>query len=298
MNWFLCMILIIFIVLSQLINIYLVSANRYNEGFNSYPEFIQPYINRVTAELAVFMEAKRRHDEANQQLINNYNSQVRQYHSNYAVYTNLKNIFNAKLDNWHRCRKKPAKKFFGSCGGRPNDPNPPTYPSYPSITPYVFPPEVAPKMKDITDIENIIKTAKNINTVSSIESMKNAVTVLNDIINGVNKPFVKGVGICVGTENAFKPFFNEDDNKVNLFRIYNFIHSYETNVLNITEKDTMKTYEMILYIVNKCKIFKTMYMPEGGAWLDIALEFDNNATAMITSIKTSLTELIKIYYNN
>jgi hypothetical protein len=154
---------------------------------------------------------------------------------------------------------------------------------------------VAPKMKVIKDIENIIKTAKKINTVSSIESMKNAVTVLNNIINGGNTPFVKGVGICVGTENAFKPFFNEDDNKVNLFRIYNFIHSYETNVLNITEKDTMKTYETILYIVNKCKIFKTMYIPEGGAWLDITPEFDNNANAMIVSIQKSLTELMKIY---
>jgi len=293
MNWFLCIILIIFIVLSQLIHIYLVSDNRYKEGFNSYPDFVQPYINRVTAELSVVMDAKRRHEEANQQLINIYNSQVNQYHIDYNTYITLKGIFYAKLDSWHRCRKKPAKKFFGSCGERPNDPNPPTYPSYPSITPYVFPPEVAPKMKVITDIDNIIQRAKNINTVSSIGTMKNALTILNAIINSGNTPFVRGIGICIGTENAFKPFFNDADNKNNLFRTHNFFH----NVLKIPNPDesTSKTYETILYIVEKCKNFKTMYMPEGGAWLDITPEFDNIANERIVSIQESLTELNKIY---
>uniref|UniRef100_A0A6C0DW78 Uncharacterized protein n=1 Tax=viral metagenome TaxID=1070528 RepID=A0A6C0DW78_9ZZZZ len=312
----LSVVLILFIVLSQLMYVYLYSANRCIEGL--MPNYITNFVDKESATYSVYEAQNKANDIRNNEIIAYNNAVTAQYNRemfNYVTYylndyyPNVvlknyydwqKNVYQPDYNEWKKCDKKVIKPRKG-CGGRPRDPGQPVAipgprnPPLKQTTKYTFPDWVPPIRKGIEEIEEMINIGKQVPRANEYDQTKTAINDMINIITDESKtPFLKGIGISVGIKNAFPQFINENEN---IIYDYNY-NSHESLVEDLSPENKLKSYGIMFTIVNIREHLTKLYDNPGDAGFlyDVNRElFEYTISEYIRQINTQLTALQEIY---
>lgn len=289
MKWFISVILIIIIILSQLRQIYL-EMNVYQEGLVQYPDFLNSYIEKLKEDNKPYYA-----------LIDDFNRKMEQFRAAEATYgqavrsseyINKHRVWQIKYAKWENCRKNGWKKILNACGNRPESPYLPPRGAWPGYPPPP-PANVTASINFINDVDNILLAVNPIQNANKKEEIKQSLNNLSNIINSNQySNFIKGVAICRGIENIFSNIIENSENSS-----YNFFEDYASKSLNIKDNEIkLNIYNEIIRIITLIDAIKSLYTKDvNGLFLyeNNRTSFDETITQYIKNVNESIKKILE-----
>jgi hypothetical protein len=289
MKWFISVILIIIIILSQLRQIYL-EMNVYQEGLVQYPDFLNSYIEKLKADNQPYYA-----------LMDDFNRKMEQFRAAEATYgqavksseyINNHRVWQIKYAKWENCRKNVLKKITNACKNRPESPYLPPRGAWPGYPPPP-PANVTASINFINDVDNILLAVNPIQNADKKEEIKQSLNNLSNIINSNQySNFIKGVAICRGIENIFSNIIENSENSS-----YNFFEDYASKSLNIKDDEIkLNIYNEIIRIITLIDAIKSLYTKDvNGLFLyeNNRTSFDETITQYIKNVNESIKKILE-----
>jgi len=264
MNWFIIVVLICIIVITQLIYIYLENVVCIREGI--YPNL---NIDRLNTNLGFtpltpyFSYYNNKLNEYNV-AINNYNKLFENYKQEFNQYTAKQGQLNKETIRLNKCSKNFFKKITNSCKNikkavKRNKISlpPPTRPTMPTLDS-----SLQNDMALINELSSKFNATYGDTSITSVKSQTELVSILtklHTIIESVMSPFTKGIFIWYGIKNSFKAYKEPVIPTTNPGNT----HKYNMFLFNTNFKENQNTasiiYQSIQVLLNNNDILYDVY---------------------------------------
>ena len=266
MNWFIIVVLICIIVITQLIYIYLENVVCIREGIYPNLNIVTLNTNLGFTPLTPYFDYYKNKLETYTKEIGIYDTALVNYKKEFNQYTAKQGQLNKETIRLNKCSKNFFKKITNSCKNikkavkRNKIPLPP--PTRPTMPPLDS--SLQNEMALIKELSINFTTYTTIdgNAITSVKSQTELVSILtklHTIIESVMSPFTKGIFIWYGIKNSFKTYKEPVIPTTNPGNT----HKYNMFLFNTNFKENQNTasiiYQSIQVLLNNNDILYDVY---------------------------------------